>query len=722
MELLLEGLNEPQKEAVTSENENILVLAGAGSGKTRVLTQRIAYLCQNEGVLPLQILAVTFTNKAANEMRGRIEQLLNINSFGMWIGTFHGIAHRLLRRHGDQIGLDAKFRILDQDEQLQVIKRLIKNMNIDDSFYPPKTIQQFINTRKDEGLRASALQNEKNGRYDHELVRIYYAYELQLKADSALDFADLLLYAYELWKIPNVLEHYQNRFQAILVDEFQDTNEIQYRWLKALTHPLNHMMVVGDDDQSIYGWRGAKVENILKFKREFSPVKVIRLEQNYRSTQTILDVANGIIAHNDQRMGKSLWSAGDKGEKVKLYEASDERDEARFIANKVEDLIQKSNASPSGIAVLYRSNAQSRVIEETLLQKQIPYRIYGGLRFFERAEIKDALAYLRLITFRGDNVAFERIINTPTRGIGLRTLDKIRDIAKVKQINLWQAAVLLSEDESTAARTRNSLTLFVKLINYMDEQLTAQPSLKEKVRFILEASGLITLYKEDKKESARQKLENLEELVNAASEFIPMVSVGLDEDDLLDEFLSFAVLESGEGRADEFSDSVQLMTLHSAKGLEFPYVFIVGLEEGLFPSARSADEDRLAEERRLCYVGITRAMRQLTLSYARIRHQYGDINYQKKSRFVNELPQELVETIRLKTHKPHQQFGFGMVKSINAEDDAFKQGDLVSHHKFGIGVFVKSEGSGEQKRYVIDFKGGYGIKVLLAKMIDLEKI
>ncbi|MCF6775913.1 DNA helicase II [Thiotrichales bacterium 19X7-9] len=721
MNTIVSGLNKPQQEAVIAENHNTLVLAGAGSGKTRVLTHRIAYLCQQQSLSPLEILAVTFTNKAANEMRGRVESLLNVNPFGMWIGTFHGIAHRLLRRHGDQIGLDRKFRILDQDEQLQVIKRLLKNMQIDDSFYPPKTVQQFINARKDDGIRAGELSHKKDQRFDYELIKIYHAYEIQLKADKALDFADLLLYAYELWKIPSVLEHYQNRFKAILVDEFQDTNDIQYRWLKALVHENNHIMVVGDDDQSIYGWRGAKVENIFKFKQEFAPVEVIRLEQNYRSTQTILNAANGIIKHNDQRMGKQLWSQGNTGEKLKLYEALDERDEASFISSKIQDLIENQNISPASIAILYRSNAQSRVLEEALLQKQVPYRIYGGLRFFERAEIKDALAYLRLIVLREDNVAFERVINTPTRGIGLKTVEKLREIAKTKNISLWHSACEFSIDKNIAQRTRNNVAEFIKLIDHMDAQLE-DFSLKEKMRFVLEASGLMAMYRNDKKESALQKLENLEELVNAVSEFTPMVTIDVDENDLLEEFLSFAVLESGEGRADEFTSSVQLMTLHSAKGLEFPYVFIAGLEEGLFPSHRAQDEDRLSEERRLCYVGITRAMQKLYLSYAKVRHQYGDVNYQKKSRFIQEIPEDLIDEVRLKQQPLKSQFGFGFNQCASDDASAFKSGDLVSHHKFGIGVFIKEEGMGDQKRYIIDFKGGYGVKTLLARMIELEKI
>ncbi|MCF6765931.1 DNA helicase II [Thiotrichales bacterium 19S3-7] len=721
MTTILSGLNKPQKEAVIAASHNTLVLAGAGSGKTRVLTHRIAYLCKEQSLSPLEILAVTFTNKAANEMRGRVESLLNVNPFGMWIGTFHGIAHRLLRRHGDQIGLDRKFRILDQDEQLQVIKRLLKNMQIDDSFYPPKTVQQFINARKDDGIRATELSYKKDSRFDCELIRIYHAYELQLKADKALDFADLLLYAYQLWKAPSVLEHYQNRFKAILVDEFQDTNDIQYRWLKALVNETNHIMVVGDDDQSIYGWRGAKVENIFKFKQEFAPVEIIRLEQNYRSTQVILNAANGIIKHNDQRMGKQLWSEGNQGDKLKLYEALDERDEALFIAGTIQNLIESKAILPSSIAILYRSNAQSRVLEEALLQKQIPYRIYGGLRFFERAEIKDALAYLRLLVLREDNVAFERIINTPTRGIGLKTVEKLREIAREKEISLWQSALELSEDKRVTSRTRANLIGFVKLIEHMSLQLEDY-SLKEKIRFVLEASGLMAMYRNDKKEIAKQKLENLEELVNAANEFIPMVAIDVNENDLLEEFLTFAVLESGEGRADEFTSSVQLMTLHSAKGLEFPYVFISGLEEGLFPSHRAQDEDRLSEERRLCYVGITRAMQQLYLSYARVRHQYGDINYQKKSRFIQEIPEALIEEVRLRQTHAKSQFGFGFNSSVETNTSVFNSGDLVSHHKFGIGVFIKEEGIGDQRRYIIDFKGGHGVKTLLARMIELEKI
>lgn len=726
MDDLLDKLNQPQAQAVSSEFKNTLVLAGAGSGKTRVLTHRIAYLCNYYQVKPLNILAVTFTNKAANEMRGRVESLLNINSFGMWIGTFHGIAHRLLRRHADELGLNPKFHILDQDEQLQVIKRLLKNMNIDENFYPPKQVQGFINQKKDQGIRAVNI-TQSDQRFDQEMVKIYHAYELQLKADSALDFADLLLYAYELWKIPSVLNHYKDRFKAILVDEFQDTNDIQYRWLKALVSENNHIMVVGDDDQSIYGWRGAKVENIFKFEKEFAPIEVIRLEQNYRSTKTILDAANAVISNNAERMGKNLWSGLDQGEKIKLYEAFDERNEAEFISSKIKQLVVENKINPADIAILYRSNAQSRVLEEALLNKQIPYRIYGGLRFFERAEIKDALSYLRLISLRDDNSAFERIINTPARGIGLKTVEKIRDHAREKEISLWQSLLEMIELKKVPARTLKNLANFVQIIEHMALQISDY-ELKDQIRFVLEASGLMEFYRNDKKETSAQKLENLQELVNAAGEFIPMVS-SYDDENLLDEFLSFAVLESGEGRADEFTPSVQLMTLHSAKGLEFPYVFISGLEDGLFPSHRAQDDEKIAEERRLCYVGITRAMKDLWLSYALMRHQYGDVNYQLKSRFINEIPSKLVEEVRLKQKVKSANFGFGSAKHnqnhqfLSADEKGdFRKGDLVSHTKFGIGVFLNEEGQGDQKKYCIDFKGGVGVKTLLARFVELEKI
>ncbi|WP_119343149.1 DNA helicase II [Facilibium subflavum] len=723
MTLDLEKLNKEQRQAVVLDDKNALILAGAGSGKTRVLTYRIAYLCQKKQVSPLNILAVTFTNKAAREMRARIEALLGFSTHGMWIGTFHGIAHRLLRQHASELGFDRHFKVLDQDDQLQLIKKVLQQLNIDEKFYPPRFIQGFINGKKDEGIRSVDINKHE---VDSEILKIYQAYEVRLKADNALDFADLLLYAYELLQHNEVVRsYYQRRFQYILVDEFQDTNTIQYKWLQCLKTGDNTIMAVGDDDQSIYGWRGAKVENIQHFVDDFADVETVRLEQNYRSTQTILDAANALIANNMGRMGKTLWSQAPIGEKIALYEAFNERDEAAYIVGRIQALHQESKANLKDIAILYRSNAQSRVIEEALLQQGLAYRIYGGLRFFERAEIKDALAYLRLIALRGDNLAFERIVNVPARGIGAKTVDTIRQYALDHDLSLWQSACEMIENKVLSSRAAKPLQSFMDLIDEMASMQEVM-DLGQLTRYVIDQSGLLIMYQSTNSEKSKQKLDNLKELVNAAVEFIPPMEAVDSADELLVEFLSFAVLESGEMQADENTDCVQMMTLHTAKGLEFPYVFMTGLEDGLFPSSRSIEaEDRLSEERRLCYVGITRAMKQLTLSFSKVRHQYGDVNYQIKSRFLHEIPSAYIKEIRSHTaNKKPLGFGVSPFEFIKQqkEDNPFKVGEFVNHPKFGIGVFLKAEGQGDDKCYHIDFKAGGGKKVLLAKMAKLSKL
>ena len=719
----LEALNAEQRKAVLLGNNNALILAGAGSGKTRVLTHRIAYLCQDKNISPLNILAVTFTNKAAKEMRARIEQLMGFSTKGMWIGTFHGIAHRLLRQHAAELGFDRRFKVLDQEDQLQLIKKVIQALNIDDKRYPPKYLQSVINSKKDEGFRALDLSHED---IDHIILKIYQAYEIRLKADNALDFSDLLLYAYELLSENDILaQHYQKRFQYILVDEFQDTNTIQYRWLDALKSSHNTMMAVGDDDQSIYAWRGAKVGNIQRFIDEQPNVEVVRLEQNYRSSQTILNAANAVIKNNQDRMGKTLWSKAPLGDKILLYEAFNERDEAEFIAGKIQTLQQSRELPLKSISILYRSNAQSRVIEEALLKYAIPYRIYGGLRFFDRAEIKDALAYMRLAAFTGDNLAFERVINVPTRGIGAKTLDNIRQYAADYELSLWQASHEMIVNKQLPVRARSALLEFMELINAMAIQKDSL-DLSQFVRYVINHSGLLAMYQQSRSEKATQKVDNLKELVNAAAEFMPPIEV-VDDQDLLLEFLSFAVLESTEMQADEHTDCVQMMTLHAAKGLEFPYVFITGLEDGLFPSSRAVTSDeKLAEERRLCYVGITRAMKNLTLSYSKVRYQYGDVNYQTRSRFLHEIPSECLHNVRTLGQNITQSKNFGAVPfdfvKPAKNKSAFNMGEFVNHPKFGIGVFLKAEGEGDNLCYHVDFKASGSKKVLLAKLAKLSKL
>ncbi len=722
----LTTLNPEQYQAVTLGKEQSLILAGAGSGKTKVLTQRIAYLCQQQQVPPLNILAVTFTNKAAKEMQGRIESLLGFSTYGMWIGTFHGIAHRLLRYHGPDLGIDKRFKVLDQEDQYQAIKKVLASLNLDEKAFPPKMIQGLINQQKDQGNRSVDVSS----RFDPTIKRIYHAYELHLKANHALDFADLLLYAYELLRDhPMLRQTYQHRFQYILVDEFQDTNTIQYAWLELLAGQNNTLMVVGDDDQSIYGWRGAKVENIERFKTTFNPT-LIRLEQNYRSTQTILQAANAVIANNEKRLGKNLWSTQPEGQKIDLYSAYNERDEAQFIVQTIQQLQDQSHAQAwSDMAILYRSNAQSRVLEEYLIQSNIPYRIYGGVRFFERAEIKDALAYLRLIAMPSDDMAFERVINTPTRGIGAKTLQQVRDHAETQQCSLWQAATEVSANAKT-----KGLKAVANFLYLIESFKVYQPNktLAELTQIVIEQSGLLTLYQNQKTEKAQQKVDNLKELITAADEFIPPMA---DEStDWLTEFLAVAILESGETQADPDSDCLQLMTLHSAKGLEFPYVFLSGLEEGLFPSSRSIDDPgKLAEERRLCYVGITRAEKKLTISFAKNRQQYGETKSAIASRFIKELPTHLINHVRPTT--AHQKpkglsGGFGVSPEAflkqktphSSVDEAcdFTPGAYVYHPKFGVGVFLKQQGSGSDKCYHVDFQNGIGKKMLLADYAQLK--
>ena len=593
---ILESLNDAQRQAVTAPAEPTLVIAGAGSGKTRVLVHRAAWLIDVEGVSPQSLLAVTFTNKAAAEMRGRIEALLGLPVSHLWIGTFHGLAHRLLRRHWREAGLPQNFQIIDSDDQQRLIKRLLRNLEIDDSRWVPKELQWFINAQKDEGLRPQHHDDELDPNR-RQMIDLYSAYQELCDRGGLVDFAELLLRAHELWRDnAEVLAHYRRRFRHLLVDEFQDTNAIQYAWLRLLAGGDGGIpFVVGDDDQSIYRWRGARVEHIHRFQKDFPSAQVVKLEQNYRSTATILNAANAVIANNAERMGKNLWTDGDEGEPIRLYSAFNERDEADFVIGRLRDWIDQGNLRADS-AVLYRSNAQSRVLEESLINAGIPYRVYGGLRFFERAEIKDALAYLRLISHREDDASFERIVNRPTRGIGARTVEVMRAYARANSCTMWRAAGAVASDE-LAGRAANAVNAFLTLIERMARETTGL-DLQDKVDHVIHASGLVDMFRNDKGERGETKLENLMELVSAAKSFEPDPA---EEMSPLDEFLSHAALEAGEGQADAWEDCVQLMTMHSAKGLEFPLVVLCGMEDGLFPHQRSiADPNGLEEERRLC--------------------------------------------------------------------------------------------------------------------------
>ena len=617
---LLDGLNDNQRAAVAAPRSNLLVLAGAGSGKTRVLVHRIAWLMSVENCSPYSIMAVTFTNKAAAEMRHRIEHLIGTSQGGMWIGTFHGLAHRLLRAHHLDAGLPQDFQILDSEDQLRLLKRLIKSMNLDDKQWPARQGMWYINGKKDEGLRPKHIESYGNP-IEQTWLRIYQAYQEACDRAGLVDFAELLLRAHELWlNKPHILNHYRERFTNVLVDEFQDTNNIQYAWIRMLAGDSGRVIIVGDDDQSIYGWRGAQVENIQRFLQDFPGAETIRLEQNYRSTNNILKAANALIANNNGRLGKELWTEGSDGEPISIYCAFNELDEARFVVNRIKVWMENGGAL-NDCAILYRSNAQSRVLEEALLQSSMPYRIYGGMRFFERQEIKDALSYLRLMANRNDDAAFERVVNTPTRGVGDRTLDVVRQTARERQMTLWQATRELLQSRALAGRAASALQRFCELVDSLATE-TAELPLHVQTDRVIKDSGLWLMYEQEKGEKGQARIENLEELVTATRQF----SYQDEDEDLmpLQAFLSHAALEAGEGQADKWQDAVQLMTLHSAKGLEFSQVFIVGMEEGMFPSQMSLDEGgRLEEERRLAYVGVTRAMLKLTLTYAETRRLYG---------------------------------------------------------------------------------------------------
>ena len=718
---IIDPLNPAQREAVTSPSPALLVLAGAGSGKTRVLVHRIAWLMRAEGVSPHGILAVTFTNKAANEMRSRIEELLDIPARNLWVGTFHGLAHRLLRRHAKEAKLPETFQILDSDDQHRLIRRLLKSLELDEARWPPRQVQWYINAHKEEGRRARHLP-ESHDPFERQMQRIYLAYEEICDRSGLVDFAELLLRAHEtLRDTPDLLEHYQRRFHHVLVDEFQDTNRIQYAWLRLLTQTRENLFVVGDDDQSIYSWRGARVENIHKFQKDYPAHCVIRLEQNYRSTGNILGAANALIGHNESRLGKTLWTEGGTGEPISVYTAFNEQEEALFVVERIKQWAKDGNARRDA-AILYRSNAQSRQFEEKLMAMGIPYRVYGGLRFFERAEIKDALAYLRLVASRNDDTSFERVVNTPTRGIGAKTLDLIRDLARAESLSLWQAAELLCRDSALPARARNPLAAFLRLIEGLAQE-TAELPLWEQAQRVVVDSGLRDHFQKEKGDQAEQRIENLNELSNAARQF--EYEPALDSElSLLDQFLAHAALESGESQGDAFEDCVQLMTLHSAKGLEFELVFVVGLEEGLFPSLQSLEEaGRLEEERRLCYVGITRARQKLYLTHAETRRLYGKESYPRPSRFLLEIPPEHLQEVRLRggTGRAFPAAPQQPASSGASGSGAFRLGQRVRHAKFGEGVILQCEGEGAQARVQVNFTEA-GMKWLMLAYANLQAI
>lgn len=716
---IINGLNDKQCQSVTLNNDkNALILAGAGSGKTRVLTHRIAYLITQKNIHTDAILAVTFTNKAAAEMRKRLSILLRRPIQSMWVGTFHGLAHRLLRTHYEKAGLTSSFQILDAQDQFRIVKRLMKDNNIDELKFPIRKVQWFINTQKDKGIRTQDIEPSYNY-FAKKSLEVFELYEAHCQANDLIDFAELLIRSYELLKNnTDLLNHYQVRFEHILVDEFQDTNTVQYKWIKLLFNGSNKVFCVGDDDQSIYGWRGAKIENITKLCTDFMPIETIRLEQNYRSTGHILNASNALIAHNTNRMSKSLWTDAGDGELINVYEARTETDEADYVISGIQKLIT-DGASPSDCAILYRSNAQSRIFEEVLIKHNIPYIIYGGLRFFERAEIKDALGYLRLIENSADNVAFERVVNFPTRGIGNATVEKIRTFAQNNHTSLFQAAMQMSSTLPT--RATNALNGFTNLIEQMTND-TKHLDLSEKVANLLNTSGLMAHYSNDKTDKAGSKKENLEELITAAQQY------NHEQDSEINEvvgFISLASLDSSGDTNAPINQNVELMTVHSAKGLEFSYVFLVGMEEDLFPSRQSKDEPHLIdEERRLCYVGMTRAMKKLSLSYAIKRFLHGQSLYAYPSRFLDEIPSKYLNKLKAKFGATIQNYNNDHTFNQNItlkSDGQLSIGASVKHAKFGLGTVLNFEGQGDSARVQIKFKQA-GTKWLISSYANLEFI
>ena len=747
---ILEPLNDAQREAVTAPAGHMLVLAGAGSGKTRVLVHRIAWLLEMREATPFGIIAVTFTNKAASEMRNRIESMLGRPVGGMWVGTFHGLAHRLLRTHWQDAGLREDFQILDSDDQLRCIRRVLRDLDLDEQRWPPRQAQGFINAHKDKGLRAEHLE-DCGDFWMERMLRTYAAYQETCERTGVVDFAELLLRCHELLRDrDDVLAHYRERFRQILVDEFQDTNTIQYAWLRLLAGGEGFLCCVGDDDQSVYGWRGARIENILQFPKDFANVSTVRLERNYRSSGNILAAANALIAHNQGRMGKNLWTDDGDGEPIAVYAGFNDIDEARFIVSRIRQWVD-SGGRRDEVAILYRVSAQSRVLEEALLSQGVAYRVYGGLRFYERAEIKNALAYCRLAANRDDDAAFERVVNLPPRGIGARTVDILRTEAKSRNESLWAAMCRVVDERTAGARASGALRSFVELIDDLAAGFHGI-ELHKQIETAVRHSGLLDYYRQAKVDRAQTRVENLQELVIAAGQFhfdredrrAQDPDAGGDNPgergagqldgenrnslDPLTAFLSHAALEAGEEQAADGEDLVSLMTLHSAKGLEFPFVFISGMEEGLFPHSRSSDDPgKLEEERRLCYVGMTRAKRSLCLSFAESRRLYGNSDrYSTPSRFLRELPPERIEEVRLRgtVSRPGLRVPpkrRARQEPIHDESNGLRLGQRVEHPKFGEGVVLMYEGQGAHARVQVNFERA-GSKWLVVAYANLVPV
>jgi DNA helicase-2/ATP-dependent DNA helicase PcrA len=722
---ILDNLNDEQRQAVTSEKQHLMVLAGAGSGKTRVLVHKVAWQVEALRKSPSSIMAVTFTNKAASEMRSRIEELLQSPAMDLWCGTFHGLSHRLLKRFNKEADLASGFTILDSDDQLRIIKRISKELNLDEAAWPSRQSQWQINAWKDDGLRSSKVKD--NGDFFKETIKnIYKQYEEVCIQDNLLDFGELLLKSYEVIKKNKVVRSYfHTRFKTVLIDEFQDTNSIQYKWLLEISSKDASITAVGDDDQSIYGWRGAKVENVATFTKTFKGSETIRLEQNYRSTNVILSAANALIENNNDRLGKNLWTEQLEGENIVLYQAYNEQDEARFTADILKEWMNKGELYEDA-AVLYRSNAQSRALEEALLRSSIPYRIYGGQRFYERLEIKNAISYLKIIFNHSDNPAFERSISNPTRGVGEKTLNKIRSAAKKFNISYIKSSAKLLDEGVISGRGGSGLRSYLELITTCRE-IAETNTLSELMEYIIQTSGLYAYHGKEPGEKGKTRTENLEELISATKNFEQSVSDSKKNIEIAEDYLDMISLDSGDRQASEHDDAAQLMTLHSAKGLEFKLVIMTGLEESLFPHGRSMDSiSQLEEERRLCYVGITRAMQKLYITYAESRRLHGADTFNPPSRFIKEIPTNFMDEIRPRaqttTAYTRRDFASAKETKYKVEDEiGYALGQKVLHPSFGEGIVLNYEGTGEAARVQINFDGS-GTKWLVLSFAKLEKI
>ena len=719
---ILEHLNDKQREAVTSEKQHLMVLAGAGSGKTRVLVHKIAWEVEALRKNPATIMAVTFTNKAAAEMRSRIEELLEAPMMDTWVGTFHGLAHRMLKRFHKEAGLTSGFTILDSDDQLRIIKRIAKEMSLDEASWPSRQSQWQINSWKDEGFR-SAQVDDHGDHFKENINKIYKEYEAVCLRDNLVDFGELLLRSYEVVRDnPSVRTFFHSRFKSILVDEFQDTNTIQYNWLLEIASDQATIIAVGDDDQSIYGWRGAKVENVDSFIKTFDDTEVVRLEQNYRSTNILLGAANALIENNTDRLGKNLWTEKLEGEQIVLYQAYNEQDEARFVADVLRDWMGKGEMYEDA-AVLYRSNAQSRALEEALLRASIPYRIYGGQRFYERMEIKNAIAYLKIIFNHSDNPAFERSISNPTRGVGEKTLAKIRGTARQFNISYIKASAKLIDEGAISGRGGSGLRSYLEFIARCKEFIEENP-LSDLMEEIIKTSGLVAYHAKEPGEKGKTRVENLQELVSATTNFEQSIKEDKPFKEIAEQYLDMISLDSGDRQASEHDDAAQLMTLHSAKGLEFKLVIMTGLEESLFPHGRSMENPaQLEEERRLCYVGITRAMEKLYITHAESRRLHGSDTFNPPSRFLREIPKALINEIRprAQTNIPYNRKDFTETKFEFEEEIGIALGQRVAHKTFGEGVVLNYEGSGEAARVQINFSKA-GTKWLVMAYANLEKL